>query len=327
MEYRKTPTYDQIRSLASQLQQANAVTRRREIGHRLEELLSNYDVRKKLAAEAGPPATGIQRQRQRNDDLSPTAKRCHALSQLWTTVLTAAFGAVTRTFTSPKTKLTLDDIRLPHKLLQAAGQPDEAFDDTDGMTRITGIPKLSKKIIRNALKFCLEMLESERVAKVQGGEVLMLEMLAHLCSKADYVGQFKWLTDFEQVMSEITLRMTPKVEQEEGHLFDIAVKAFDGLLQTCHHLGIEMHMFLPDNLKLISDWCATHVREGSCNANSAARPHVFNAVAVMLYSHPDYAIGPMKRHGRNVLRFCKRAYSNATGIHLEAMNNYLLAHL
>lgn len=325
MEYRRTPTYDQIRSLASQLQQANAVTKRREVGHRLEELLSNYDVRKKLAAEAGPPTTD---RRHRNDDLSSTAQRCHALSQLWTTVLTAAFGAVNRTFTSPKTKLTLDDIRLPHKLLQAAGQPDEAFDDTDGSTTpITGIPKLSKKIVRNTLKFCLEMLESERVANIPGGEVLMLEMLVHLCSKPEYVGQFKWLTDFERVMSEITVRMTPKVEQEEGHAFDVAVKAFDALLLTCHHLGIQMHMFISENLKLVSEWCATHLKEGSFNANSAARPYLFNAVAVMLYSHPDHAIGPMKRHGQNVIRFCKRAYSNATGIHLEAMNNYLLAHL
>jgi hypothetical protein len=324
MEYRRTPTYDQIRSLASQLQQANAVTRRRELGHRLEELLANYDVRRRLAAEAAPPATGG---RQRTDDLSPPAKRCHALSQLWTAVLTAAFGAVTRTFTSPKTKLTLDDIRLPHRLLQAAGQPDGAFEDADGMTRVTGIPRLSKKVLRNTLKFCLDMLESERVANVPGGEVLMLEMLAHLCSKPDYVAQFKWLADFERVMSEITLRMTPKVEREEGQAFDIAVKAFDALLQSCHHLGIDMHMFVSDNLKLVSEWCSGHLKEGSFNANSAARPHMLNAVAVVLYSHPDHAIGPMKRYGRQVVRFCKRAYANATGIHLEAMNNYLLAHL
>jgi hypothetical protein len=325
MENRRTPTYDQIRSLSSQLQQANSVTKRRELGQALENLLSNYEVRKRLAAEATPPVPG--RGRRRSGDLSPTAKKCHALSQLWTAVLTAAFGAVTRTFASPKTKITLDDIRLPHKLLQAASQPDGTFDDADGTTKVTGIPKLSRKIVRNALKYCLEMLESERVANVPGGEVFMLEMLVHLCSKPEYVGHFKWSTDFERVLSETTLRMAPKVEREESHAFDTAVKAFDGLLQTCHHLGIEMHMFVSDNLKIVSEWCTLHVKESSFNANSSARPHMFNATAVMLYSHPDHAIGPMKRYGRSILRFCRRAYTNATGIHLEAMNHYLLAHM
>lgn len=327
MESRRTPAYDQIRSLASQLQQASAVTKRRELGQQMEGLLSNYDFRRRLTAEAAPPAATAAGGRPRKDDLSNAARRCKALSQLWTTVLTAALGAVARILASPKTKITLDDVRLPYKLLQAAGQPDGTFDGTDGATRVTGIPKLSRKIVRNALRYCLEMLESDRVASVAGAEILMLEMLVHLCSKPDYVGQFKWLTDFERALSEITLRMAPKVEREESNLFDTAVKALDALLQTCHHLGIEMHMFVSDNMKLISEWCTTHIKEGTFSANSPARPHIFNAVAVMLYSHPDHAIGPMKRYGRNILRFCKRAYTNSTGIHLEAMNNYLLAHL
>ena len=312
---KRAPNYEKIRSLATQLQQGGAVRKKREIALQLEQMLSNVKIRKKLAEEATPATTTSSGP----DDLSIAARQCHALSRLWSAVFTAAI-VFSISSLKGKGKTMLEDIVFPDKLLRASAGPDETF-DTKGLK---GIPKLSKKTVRGLLKFCLQMLENDTVIEI-GGERIMLEMLTRLCSKAEYMGFFKYAADFQCILSEVTLRMNEQRVSVETHI--AACKAFDALFDTGNHLGIQLHMFLSDSLQLVSQYCKNKVQENAAHSISTSRLHLFNAVASMLLAHPEHSIGPMKRYGRNFLRYCKRAYANAPSNHRDVFNRYLLAHL
>ena len=51
------------------------------------------------------------------------------------------------------------------------------------------------------------------------------------------------------------------------------------------------------------------------------------AIAILLELHPEHAMGPITRHGKAILSFCRRCYKMASGVHKDALNNYLLAHM
>jgi hypothetical protein len=309
-----TPTYDQIRKLATQLQQETKVKARREIGEKLHGLLSKEDVRRRLAMEATPART-------RPDDDSVAATRCRALSQLWTVIIHGAISVAQSNGTGKsKSKRTLEDVTLPKRLLVCCDKPDEAFDN-DGL----GIPKLNRKTVRNILKYCLSMLEDEDATAL--AEIELLDMLNHMCSRVEYVGYFKYHSDFSNILDELSHRLTSEVEEENQNSFFHAAKAFDSLFGTCKNLGIQMHFYLSDSMEIISAWCKGHIHGNTVKPTSNVLPHFYSAMASFLYSHPEHAIGPMKRHGRPILSYCKRCYPSAAGVNKDALNNYLLAHL
>ena len=304
--------YNKIVSLTRQLSDGGSnVTRRREIVKELEELLSNHDVRKRLAIEISP--------RDRVDGFSIAARRCQVLSMLWSNALSRCVYLAKEIIQS-KAITKIEDIRVPDRILRASSQPDDAF-DSNGL----GIPKLSNKSVRNALKFCLEILQSESVPK--GGEQILMDMLAFLCSKDEYVGCFKYAVDFRNVLSEIFFRLTKQDDMVSPMIFESASKAFSNFFSTCSRLGIEVHTFISDSLDITADWCKINMQRNTVNSSSSSRQHFFNAIACMLCSHPDHSIGPIKRYGRHILRYCKRAYATAQGFHKEALNRYILAHL
>jgi hypothetical protein len=310
----KTPTYDKIRSLATQLGRETKVKARRETGEKLHQLLSKDDVRRKLAAEATPTRT-------RSDDLSVGASRCIALAQLWTLVITGAIGsAKSLSLGKSKAKPSREDVTLPHRLLVSCDKPDEAFDN-EGL----GIPKLSRKTVRSVLTYCLNMLADEDA--MEFAEVELLDMLNHMCSRVEYVGHFKYYSDFSNIMSELSQRLTPEIEEHNHEVFYHSAKALDNLFAICQVLGIQMHLFVPDTIDIISLWCKRYIHNNTSKPSSNVLPHFYNTIKSILYCHPDHSIGPMRRCGRSILSYCKRCYPSATGVHKDALNNYLLAHL
>lgn len=311
---RRSNNYDRIKRLALKLQEPGNVKERRKLALELEQLMSSYDVRAALAEEATPTRRGP-------NDLSVAATRCLALSTLWTTVFTAAIGFTVGIIKGENgkrgAKPTPADIGFPDKLLRAATGPDQAF-DSHGIA----IPKLNRKTMRAILKFCLEMLDNDKVIEC-GGEIQMLEMLARICSRPEYLGFIKD-SKFPVILSEITCRLTDEVSTDV-HL--VACKAFDAFFDTSSQLGRPFHMFLSDSIGIVASFCQDSLLENSVIAASVSRMHMFNAAASMLFAHPDHAMGPMKRYGRHILRFCKKAYANASPNHMEAFDKYLLAHL
>ncbi len=311
MDHGKTH-YDKITSLTRQLSNSGStVTKRREIAKELEQLLSNHDVRKQLAIETTP--------RESVNGFSIAARRCQVLSMLWSNALSRCVLTTKEILNQSKVKVQVEDLRWPDKILRASFAPDDAF--SNGL----GIPKLSKKSLRSALKLCLEILQNEKNIPV-GGEQIMMDMLAFLCSKEEYVGCFKYAVDYRNVLSEIFYRLT-KQDDVPAPIFDSAAKAFGEFFSTCNRLGVEVHSFLSDSLEIISDWCKINVQRNTVNSSSSSRQHFFNAIATMICSHPDHAIGPMKRYGRHILRYCKRAYATARSHHKDALNRYIVAHL
>lgn len=309
----RAPNYEKIRSIITQLQQGGTIRKKRELALQLEQYLSNVKFRNSLAEEAEPPTRSAG-----TDDLSVPARQCHALSRMWASAFTAAIGFSTSTLKG-KSKATLEDILLPDKLLRASAGWDETFDGQG----LQGIPKLSRKTVRSLLKFCLQMLEDDNVIEI-GGECIMLEMLTRLCSKKEYMGFFKYSVDFQCILSEITLRMNEDVSVE---IHNAACKAFDAFFDMGNQLGIQLHMFVSDSLQVVSQFCKARIRENGFKSLSVSCLYIFNAVGSMLLAYPEHSIGPLKRYGKNILRYCKRAYPNAPSNHREAFNRYLLGHL
>lgn len=312
---RQTKTYEKIRNLTRRLAEPGNVRDKRRIALELEQLMSNYDVHVALADEVMSDSRGP-------DDFSLAAKRCRGLATLWSSVFASAIqftNAVVNGENGKRgvVKPTPADIGFPDKLLRAATGPDPVF-DSHGLA----IPKLNKKTVRNILRFCLEMLDNEKLLEC-GGEVQMLEMLARICSRPEYMGYVKDAR-FQSILSEITSRLTGKVSPDT---YLVACKAFDAFFETSSQLGHPFHSFLSDSLGIVSGFFETCLQEDSPSSAPAARVHMFNAAASMLFAHPEYSIGPMKRYGRPMLRYCKKSYTGAPAIHREAMNKYLSAHL
>jgi hypothetical protein len=306
--------YDRIKRLALKLQDHGNVNERRKLALELEHLMSSYDVRAELAKEATPAKRGV-------DDLSVPATRCLALSTLWATVFTAAIGFTTSIIKGgggkKGVKLTPADIGFPDKLLRAATSPDKLFDQ-GGIS----IPKLNKKTVRAIVKFCLDMLDNDKVIEC-GGEIQMLETLSRICSRPEYLGLLKD-SKLPIILSEITSRLTEEVSTD---IFLVSCKAFDAFYDTTSRLGHPVHLYLSDSLCIVSSFCRESLQEHRGDALSIARMHMFNAAASMLFAHPDHAMGPMKRYGCHILRFCKKAYTNASSNHMETFDKFLLAYL
>lgn len=308
----KTPTYNRIRDLALELQKETKVKRRRDVGEQLLGMISKEDVRKKLAMEATPKSVGP-------GELSVAAARCNALSKLWTLIIHGAISAAESIgMGASKAKLTLDDITLPHKLLNLCSKPDEAFQEG------IATPKLSRKTVRHALKFCLKMLADDTAREL--GEEQILEMLNHMVSRVEYVGNFKHATDLADILSVISWRLEPEMEAQNYNVFLQAAQCLDSLFRSCKTLGIQVHHLLSDSIELVSNWCKAHIKANTVKASSDVSSF-FGAVASLLQWHPEYAIGPMKRYGRAILSFCRRCYPAANGPQKYALNEYLLAHM
>ena len=307
--------YEQIKQLAEQFRKETRVKPRRELGGKLLAQLSKEDVRRRLALEATPAST-------EPGDFSVAAQRCIALSEFWTLIMKGVIIVAQSTGSGKKDrKKNYDDVTLPKKLLVCCDTPDQV--DNDGIA----IPRFNRKMVRNILKYCLNQLDDEE--SVELAEVEMLDMLNHMCSRPEYVGNFKYHADFQRILDELSERLTVNVEEENNAVFVCAARVFCSLFETSRKLGIQVHVFLPDCIGIISGWCENHssmtARHGS--SSTSAIPHFFNALASLIYSHPEHAIGPIKRYGRNILRFCKRSYPNADALNKDALNHYLLAHL
>jgi hypothetical protein len=309
-----TPVYDQTRKLATDLRSEKLVNKRREIGKKLRELLSDDVNRRKLAVEATPRRVGP-------DDMSAAAQRCMKLSQLWTLVLMGAIS-VTQSIATGKSKAkrTMEDIELPYRLLSVCTQQDDAFEN-EGL----GIPKVTKKTIRSLLNYCLNMLGEEDVSEEV--EEKMLEMLNFLCAKPEFVANFKHTVDFRNVMSELSERLSPEIEQANRTTFELAAKAVASLFDTCKCVGIDLYLFVPDTLDMISIWCKHHIYEKQVEHMSGALPHFYNLASCIIDSYPDVSIGPVRKFGRPILSYCKRCYTSASGPNKQALNNYLFSHL
>ena len=159
-------------------------------------------------------------------------------------------------------------------------------------------------------------------------------MLQFICSNPDFVANFKRSNDFRNIMSELSERLTPEFEEESQDAFALAAKTLSSLFSSCILVGIQMHAFVPDTIRIISNWCRHHVHENKIQPSSNALPHLFNLASSILDNYPDISLGPMKSSnvGRALLSYCKKCYNGYSDKSIsvqnqQALNNYLFSHL
>ncbi len=310
-----TPTYDEIRKLTNELRNETKVKARRDLGTTLYNKLKNENTLRKLAIEATPKTSNWP------DEDSIAAKRCRALSLVWTSVIQGAVHATQSIVAGGKVKLTEQDVTLPYNLLIACDKANEVL----GKPNVS-IPTLPKRLVRNLLKYCLELLSDQDIIVAR---LKLLEMLNFLCSKPDYVGAFKYHNDFAGTLGELFVHLTPEVEEKNVFFFNEAAKALDNLLSTSRQLGIQMHVFINDIMASVSAFCKSYAmnQKKFIRPQAPALPHLYNVISNILLAHPDHSIGPMKRFGRSMLRHAKHCYPNAKSPLKEALNSYIAAHL
>jgi hypothetical protein len=314
---RSRPVYNEIRALRTQLDEAAAVKKSRAASERLLVMLSDPDVRRRLAAEATP------------DNLPPgrslTAIRRVALSEMWRALIQSAVTSVHLIARRGKSKLTNQDVRFPFKLLELCDKPDEVFDEATC--------KLGREQTKLLCSYCMTMLDDEQTLLIDGAEKTLLTMLAYICSRREFVAYFRPEQHISAILEEVEKRLITSDGEDESsfppEIVKIAAKVFGNLLATCQDLGIGLHLILPGTIKLVATWCQQNEEERSFLEETV---YLLSGASILLRSDPDLAIAPLSRHGRPILKLVKRSLGNldlqkASKPYVAALTEYLLRYL
>jgi hypothetical protein len=293
---RKMSTYQSIRSLAKELLEEKAVKKRRAAAEKLENLLANPSIRRKLASEVTPPA-------HKRGRVSIHVAQRKALAEVWRYLIHNAVVASQQIVGKQKSKVTKDDVILPWKMLRLCSKVEEDFGSPPNL------PTLSKNEAKLLIRYCLEMLENEDTLRV--AELVMLEMLDHICSRREFVAYFKPQSEIRLILQEVEIRInSPPDDLSVARAASLkASEIFKNLMHTASDLGMGMHLILPGCVKMVAEWCATHSAvDISAAANKPELPFLLSGVACLLRSEPEQSVAPLTRHGRPFMRLAMRCY-------------------
>jgi hypothetical protein len=256
--------------------------------------------------------------------------------------------------TSGKSKLMLEDVVLPYKLLilcdrdiqitsmdhpnhhpHQHGEEKEAF---------AGGTNLSSKEILALLKYCLETLTDEK-ANEAGADFDLLRMLHHLCSRSDYVAHYRPKHEISYILAELQDRLKQKKNKSSGVRLGLAAgsntnggsqvllqtaKAFAALMeQTTVRLRLGMHVCLAPCMELVSNWCKSQLASRGTNTTgvSGMLAYMYSVATNLMATHPEQCVEVMKRVGRPMLTFAKSCYPMTSGFQKDALIEYFSAHL
>jgi len=314
-ETARMKTYIEIRSLAKEMLDAPNVTKRRKVGDRLCSLLSDHDVRRRLATEVTPvqPVRG---------HVSDHVARRNALAEMWRYIVLNACLAIQKP-KKKQTKLSAEDVLVPFRLLQICDKADKDF----GTGRLRASAMLSRNETKVIVKYCLDMLENEEVLKE--AELSMLEMLNYICSRREYVAYFRPNLEMRVIMEEVEKRIGAAADDNSvSHgARDLASKIFESLIRTANEIDVGMQLLLPGCVKLVAVWCTAHTDGLVAFTSMEELAPLFSGVATLLQSDPEQSLAPLTRHGRPILSFAMRCYGNATNLQRIALHEYFFAHL
>lgn len=299
-----TSICQQALRLCTQLRDETTIQKRRDAATKLRLLITGHRNQERLLQDA---------------------RGRSALCALWHSVVGSSLFAAERAIASSKKgKLNKDDVMFPHKILLCCSE-FSTFSEIDSL--------LSSKDVRDVLKYCLERLAEDDALEV--AERDLLEMLHHLCLRPEYVAYYRPSHEMNNILTELVLRF-PRLERKmsgnDAELFETAAKAFAALVKSALAVGIGLHILIPDCLECIRKWCRYQLNEESSNMSTKSGPSsvlssMFGVAASLLTAHPEQFIMDMSRKGRRILKLAKRCYPSATGVHKDAIIEYLLAHV
>jgi hypothetical protein len=305
---RKRSVYNEIKALRKQLDEAaSSVKKGRSAGQQLLELLGVPSNRRRLAAEAK-----AARRHGPNAPSTKTTQRV-ALAEMWRVLIHSAVASV-HALAQGKSKLTLEDIRLPHKMILLCNQHDDLFDDEHVV--------LGKDQVKLLYSFCVDMLDEEQTKEIYGAEVELLAMLLYMCKRRECVAYFKPEQHIAYILELVEKRIL--VPHNEGidpgygttrrmEIAQPAANIFSCLFSTCQELGIDLHVVLPRTIKFVATWCI----EAYELSRQQSREYAIHAItypllagaAILLRANPDLAVGSLTRHGQPIVKTIKLSFA------------------
>jgi hypothetical protein len=312
--------YSEIKHLVKELNDSK-IKQRRSAGEKLQNLLSQPEVRRRLLAEVSVPHA--QRSR-----ISIAGARRTALAELWRWIIQSAVSAV-QSIVDGKSRVTEADLIMPYNLIRLCDMKDDERGNNDTVPYNLQSSKLDKKTTRCVFEYCMEMLDNNTTADI--AVLQLLQMLGFICSRHEYVAHFKQNGEISAIMEEVERWILPNEDDNvlhsssrmEHNIILEAGKIFESIIKTTTSIGIGIELLLPGCVKLVADWCNANKNKGVV----PELPQIINGLSIILQSNPEQSIAPLSRHGRSILSFTKKIYKSAVVGHRTAMNKYFLRHL
>ncbi len=303
-------TYREIRSLVMALEQSSKVQERRNVAEKLQQKLALPEIRAKIAKEASS-----------GDDVASRVKRRKALSELWRYIIRAAVVSMQKMVAS-KIRLRDVDILMPFKLLRCCDMPYETEEELPGILpyKPSFLSRSETKLVFN---YCFDMLLDDTALELAERE--LLDNLAYLCSRKEYVANMRANREILAIMHEI---VESRILADDLPPVPILVKTgivFENLIDTASSLGVDLQLLFSSTVKMVADWCSHHSKD---KINPHEMQHLMNGLATLLRSNLHQAVEPLSRHGRRIITFVRKAYPSAqTSDSRRELNEYIYAHL
>jgi hypothetical protein len=158
-------------------------------------------------------------------------------------------------------------------------------------------------------------------------------MLHYFCSRVEHVAYYRPDEEIHTIIGEV---VEPHLNGTNERKVEWAARILDSLLATCQSLGVGLHYVLAHCIKLVSEWASLHLNEATSTTQSSqmssslrsTMTYMFRSMTTLLTCHPEQAVAPMTRSGRDILSLAKRCYTHAsTMFQREVFVDFFLAHM
>ena len=243
-------------------------------------------------------------------------RKKEALTTLWRLILLNAHKCVDDFFAGNKAKPKASDVSMLAKLVRQFLLMKEQLDPNIA-------PVISSLVVNNLLTLCLSNLECEK-EKAEGSETEFLQLLSLICSRKEFVALFG-KKEISNVFAELNARLDVDSDCYSHHVIDAAAKVWENFLTTlCQKVGVGMQLWMRGCIQLVSIQC-THHHE--TNSISNIPFELLKGAALLMLSHPEQAIEPLRRDGGTMLKLATRRYLSSDANAKDTIIDYFYAHL
>lgn len=181
-------------------------------------------------------------------------------------------------------------------------------------------PELDSSVAKNLFDLCCSNLECDK-EKAELSEIEFLRLLTLLCSRKEFVAQCG-KDDIDNILSELDARLDVQCRCDQP-IVNASAKAWETFLTTlCQSLGVGMQLWMSDCIDLVSSRCLHHSK------NTRGMPwELLKGAALLMMSHPEQAIEPLRRDGGRMLKLARGRYVSTDASTRDPIIEYLYAHL
>ena len=243
-------------------------------------------------------------------------RKKEALTTIWRLILLNAHKCVSDLFAGNKIKPKASDVSMLATLVRQFLLMKEQLDPN-----IT--PVISSQVVANLLTLCLSNLEYDE-EKAEGAEKEFLQLLSLICSRKEFVAFFG-KKEISIVFSELDARLDIESDCYDHRIYDTAAKVWENFLTTlCQKVGVGMQRWMSECIELVSNQCTHHLKT---NSTRNIPFELLKGAAILMLSHPEQAIEPLRRDGGSMLKLASRQYISSDANAKDTIIEYLHAHL